>query len=62
MTHTLVIAGAAKQAVFRTEESGSFLKKRTKKLSLLEDLATPPPQPAVNKSFLLLFFKKAALC
>jgi hypothetical protein len=54
MTHPFVIAGAAKQ-------SGSFLKKRTKKLSLLEDLATPPPQPAVNKSFLLLFFKEAAL-
>jgi hypothetical protein len=44
-----------------SKESASFLKKRSKKLSVLRALATPAPKPAVNESFLLLFFKKEAL-
>jgi hypothetical protein len=40
------------------KESGSFLKKRTKKLLLLRAVATPTPQPAGAKVFLLLFFQK----
>jgi hypothetical protein len=43
------------------EESGSFLKKRTKKLFVLWDVASSLPNPPENKSFLLLFFKKEAL-
>jgi hypothetical protein len=39
----------------------SFLKKRTKKLLVLWALALMVQRPAVNKSFLLLFFKKEAL-
>jgi hypothetical protein len=42
-------------------ERASFLKKRSKKLSVLGDLARPLPQPALSESFLLLFFKKEAL-
>jgi hypothetical protein len=43
------------------EGRSSFLKKRTKKLSVLLALAITVQRPAVNKSFLLLFFKKEAL-
>jgi hypothetical protein len=38
-----------------------FEKKRSKKLSLLGAATRSVPQPAVNESFLLLFFKKEAL-
>jgi hypothetical protein len=38
-----------------------FEKKEAKKLLLLWALAPSAPRPAVNKSFLLLFFKKEAL-
>jgi hypothetical protein len=46
--------------------SASFLKKRSKKLSVLGGVGTRLPEPAVSKSFLLpragrLFFKKEAL-
>ncbi len=38
-----------------------FLQKKNQKNSYLRwDLAPAPPTPAVNKSFLLLFFKKEA--
>jgi hypothetical protein len=40
------------------QASGSFLKKRTKKLLLLQALATAGPKPAGAKVFWLLFFKK----
>jgi hypothetical protein len=43
--------------------SGSFLKKRTKKLFVLRAVAIPSPQPAGIKVFLLLFVhKKKCLC
>jgi hypothetical protein len=41
--------------------SGSFLKKRTKKLLVRRALATLVPLPAGAKVFLLLFFKKRRL-
>jgi hypothetical protein len=43
--------------------SGSFLKKRTKKLLLTGGVAMPVPQPKVNRSFFASFFckKKEAL-
>ncbi len=44
----------------RSEESSSFLKKRTKKLLLLWR-ALPTQRATASKSFLLLFFKKEAL-
>jgi len=47
--------------LFRPSEgkaSGSFLKKRTKKLLLLAALARPAPTPTGPKVFLLLFFQK----
>jgi hypothetical protein len=37
------------------------LKKRSKKLSVLGGVGEYVPKPAVNESFLLLFFKKEAL-
>jgi hypothetical protein len=37
---------------------GSFLKKRTKKLSFAKSGGTTTPKPQTPKSFLLLFFKK----
>jgi hypothetical protein len=40
------------------QASGSFLKKRTKKLLLLRALALLSPKPAGAKVFWLLFFKK----
>jgi hypothetical protein len=43
------------------QASGSFLKKRTKKLLLLRALVPALPRPPANRSFLLLFFKKEAL-
>jgi len=48
------------------EGSASFLKKRSKKLSVLGALARLSPKPPVKESFLLpragrLFFKKEAL-
>jgi hypothetical protein len=47
---------------FEMEVSASFFeKKEAKKLLLLGALAGRLPQPSVNKSFLLLFFKKEAL-
>jgi hypothetical protein len=54
----------ARLKIFKQERS-SFLKKRTKKLSLLSALV-PPPQAQCSKSFLLrgphgLFFKNEAL-
>jgi hypothetical protein len=58
----------------RNEESASFLKKRSKPLlfsggwrsaraksGAFEALTLPTPKSRDNKSFLLLFFKKAAL-
>jgi hypothetical protein len=36
-------------------------KKKQKNFDLLGALAPPLPQPALSKSFLLLFFKKEAL-
>jgi hypothetical protein len=48
--------------VTRQEGRTSFFeKKEAKKLLLLGALARPSPQPAISKSFLLLFFKKEAL-
>jgi hypothetical protein len=46
------------------EGSASFLKKRSKKLSVLRALATAASTPARAKVFLLLFFqkKKRLLC
>jgi hypothetical protein len=48
---------------FGTEESASFFaKKRSKKNSYIRGVAAPNGQtPTINKSFLLLFFKKEAL-
>jgi hypothetical protein len=44
------------------EESGSFLKKRTKKLLVLRALASTAPKPAVINDFFASFFtKKEAL-
>jgi hypothetical protein len=45
----------------KAKKSASFLKKRSKKLSVLRALAPAGPAPTVNESFLLLFFKKEAL-
>jgi hypothetical protein len=45
----------------RQDSTSFFEKKEAKKPLLLGDLALPVPQPAVSKSFLLLFFKKEAL-
>jgi len=41
--------------------SGSFLKKRTKKLPLTLGFVRPEALAQSKKSFLLLFFKKEAL-
>jgi hypothetical protein len=43
----------------RRKDSGSFLKKRTKKLLLIGGVVAP--RPAGIKNFLLLFYKKEAL-
>jgi hypothetical protein len=43
------------------EESGSFLKKRTKKRLVLRAVAPPANNPTAIKSFLVLFFKKEPL-
>jgi hypothetical protein len=43
------------------QASASFLKKRSKKLSLLRALATPSPKPPGPKVFLLLFLQKKKL-
>jgi hypothetical protein len=40
------------------EESGSFLKKRTKKLSVLRVVAAALLTPTVNRSFFASFFAK----
>jgi hypothetical protein len=47
----------------RREGSGAFFEKKTTKKTFGSSGALPaePPKPGVNKSFLLLFFKKAAL-
>jgi len=43
--------------------SGSFLKKRTKKLLILWAIAVPPAPPQRNQKFFAeLFFKKATYC
>jgi hypothetical protein len=42
----------------KTQASGSFLKKRTKKLLLLRDVALTAPRPTGIKVFLLLFVHK----
>jgi hypothetical protein len=47
--------------LFKKKASASFLKKRSKKLSLLRDVAQAGPTPTFSKSSLLLFFKKEAL-
>jgi hypothetical protein len=43
------------------EASGSFLKKRTKKLLPLEPRSIRKSRSQISKSFLLLFFKKEVL-
>jgi hypothetical protein len=43
------------------EATTSFLKKAAKNFCPVRDSALTEPQPPVNKSFLLLFFKKEAL-
>jgi hypothetical protein len=45
----------------RATESGSFLKKRTKKLLTVRDEPVRGDRRQVRKSFLLLFFKKEDL-
>jgi hypothetical protein len=45
----------------REGRTSFFVKKEAKKLLLLGALVRAVPQPAVSKSFLLLFFKKEAL-
>jgi hypothetical protein len=47
--------------VSRIEESGSFLKKRTKKLLSITRWPAGESEAKFGKSFLLLFFKKEVL-
>jgi hypothetical protein len=51
-------AGGAVVSALREEGSGSFLKKRTKKLLLLGALAPARPRPAISESFFASFFSK----
>jgi hypothetical protein len=43
----------------KIQESGSFLKKRTKKLLLIWTVLVSPPGGQFSKSFLVTFFQKS---
>jgi hypothetical protein len=60
LTEWDVFGGSWRLGWLSLKQGGSFLKKRTKKLS---DLGAAPVEPSdpMNKSFLLLFFKKEDL-
>jgi hypothetical protein len=56
-----VWVAAGSNGLLEVQESASFLKKRSKKLTFRWDLALSSPRPAGTRSFSLLFFKKEAL-